>query len=155
LGSLAMFTSLEELSVSSGDIGKGANCTLRMLPPSLRHLKIVGYPYECRDDAAWLAGWVRAGGHPGLKEVSLPIWECDSKHRGPCRGKYVDGDHGYESGIDEHGSDREYLSGDEDDACDGGKTVHDLRALFLEAGVSCKIKCGIEIWHAPGIIGGW
>ncbi|KZL83657.1 f-box domain protein [Colletotrichum incanum] len=140
VGSLAMFTSLEELSIYSGDMGKGGNCTLQTLPSSLKLLKINGYPYESCEEIKSLASQIQTGGYPNLKEVRLPVWECDSDHPGPCRGHYVDEDHGYESGIDEHGSDWEYLSGDEEEACDGGKTVHDLRAILLKAGVSCKIR---------------
>ncbi|WYZ43709.1 hypothetical protein EsH8_VII_000145 [Colletotrichum jinshuiense] len=140
LGSLAMFTSLEELSIYSGDMGTGGSCTLQTLPSSLEFLKINGYPNDYNEEFGWLASHIRTGGYPCLKEIWLPAWECDSDHTGPCRGTYVDENHGYESGIDEHGSDWEYLSGDEEEACDGGKTVHDLRALLLEAGVSCKIR---------------
>ncbi|GJC85433.1 hypothetical protein ColLi_08271 [Colletotrichum liriopes] len=140
VGPLAMFTNLEELSIYSGDMGKRENCTLRTLPLSLKLLKINGYPYGYREEIESLASQIQTGGYPSFKEIWLPVWECDSDHPGPCRGIYVDEDHGYESGIDEHGSDWEYLSGDEEQACDGGKTVHDLRALLIEAGVSCKIK---------------
>ncbi|GKT51538.1 uncharacterized protein ColSpa_11719 [Colletotrichum spaethianum] len=140
IGSLAMFICLEELSIYPDDMGKSGNCTLETLPSSLQFLKINGYPLDYREEIESLASKIRTGGYPSLKEVCLPVWECDSDHPGPCRGIYVNEDHGYESGIDEHGSDWEYLSGDEEAGCDGGKTVHDLRAIFLEAGVSCTIR---------------
>ncbi|WQF85637.1 Putative F-box domain, leucine-rich repeat domain superfamily, F-box-like domain superfamily [Colletotrichum destructivum] len=139
IGSLAAFTGLEELSIPADNIGTRAGCTLRTLPQCLRLLNIEGHPHGHREDIEWLAGHIRAGNLPNLGEVRLPVWECDGDHAGPCRGTYVDEDNGYESGIDEHGSDWEYEDGEEDEACDGGKTVHELRALFRDAGVSCQI----------------
>ncbi|EQB51798.1 hypothetical protein CGLO_08636 [Colletotrichum gloeosporioides Cg-14] len=136
----ATFTSLEELGISVSEMGWDEECTLHMLPRSLRSLDIHGYPVddECRHEIEWLAGAVEAGTYPNLKEVWLSSWECDTDHPGPCRGTYVDEDHPFSEGVDEHGSDWEYDS-DEEEGCDGGRTVTELRAILLGAGVSCKI----------------
>ncbi|KAH0430758.1 F-box domain protein [Colletotrichum camelliae] len=139
VGSVAAFNNLEDVRLSRHEIGRDSECTLRTLPSSLRVLEICGYPDDCREEIEWLAGAIQAGDYPNLKEVWLQRWECDTDHLGPCRGTYCDEDHPYEEGVDEHGSDWEYDSVEEEEACDGGRTVTELRAILLEAGVSCKI----------------
>ncbi|KAK1841529.1 F-box domain protein [Colletotrichum chrysophilum] len=142
VGSVAAFTSLEELGISVWEMGWDEECILHMLPKSLRSLEIDGYPRddECRQEIEWLAGAVEAGTYPNLKEVWLSGWECDSDHPGPCWGTYVDENNPLREGVDQHGSDWEYDSDEEEDGCDGGRTVTELRAMLLEAGVSCKIR---------------
>lgn len=142
VGSVAAFTSLEELGISVREMGWDEECTLHMLPKSLRSLEIHGYPRddECRQEIEWLAGAVEAGTYPNLKEVWLSGWECDTDHPGPCWGTYVDENNPFREGVDQHGSDWEYDSDEEEDGCDGGRTVTELQAILLEAGVSCKIR---------------
>ncbi|KAJ0166718.1 hypothetical protein CTA2_6154 [Colletotrichum tanaceti] len=146
IGSLAAFTGLEELCIHADSIGNGAGCTLRTLPPSLRLLNIEGHPHKNRDEFKWLVGHVRAGNLANLGEIWLPVWECDGDHVGLCCNTYVDENNGYESSIDEHGSDGESEDGEEDEAeaCDGGKTVFKLRARFRDEGVVCEISPQIE-----------
>ncbi|KAI8215244.1 hypothetical protein K4K48_012209 [Colletotrichum sp. SAR 10_66] len=142
VGSVAAFASLEELGISAVEMGWDEECTLHMLPKSLRSLEIHGYPRddECRQEIEWLAGAVEAGTYPNLKEVWLSGWECDTDHPGPCWGTYVDENNPFMEGVDQHGSDWEYDSDEEEDGCDGGRTVTELRAILLEAGISCKIR---------------
>lgn len=148
IGPLSMFTKVETLSISAANIcGSGETSTIQALPEGLRTLVITDYP---RDDEAaeieWLADQVEeAGKHQNLKQVWLPLWECDSDHTGPCRGTFVGYDHEFVSGVDRHVPELADYYDSDDEGCDGGETVHDLRATFLDAGMDCKIGGGDEV----------
>ncbi|WDK20351.1 hypothetical protein CGRA01v4_11638 [Colletotrichum graminicola] len=146
VNSVAMLTSLEELSVSASYMGRGEDCVLRELPPSLKLLEIRGSPENYPEEMESLLVQIASEGYPNLVEVWLPGWDCDCDHWGPCGGINVDEEHGTERSVEEGnshdgGGERDWgfrFGGGNQPPCDGGRGIRHLRERFLVAGVFCK-----------------